>query len=164
MESSFIERGSARFLITERPKERNLGEYLKELKKYNVTDVVRVCEPSYTTDKLTEAGITVHDWSFDDGSSPPQEVLSQWLELIEERFGSAPDSCIAVHCVAGLGRAPVMVAVALMEAGAKYYDAVEFIRSQRKGAFNTKQLLFLEAYKPMSRRRKKKNGESCLVM
>ncbi|XP_065175477.1 PRL-1 phosphatase-like [Sycon ciliatum] len=164
MESSFIEKGLVRFLITERPKERNLTDYVGELLKYNVTDVVRVCEPSYTTDKLLEANIPVHDWYFDDGSAPPPEILSNWLELIEKRFGEASDNCIAVHCVAGLGRAPVMVAIALIESGIKYHDAVEFIRERRKGAFNMKQLQFLEAYKPISRKKKKKNGEACLVM
>lgn len=35
---------------------------------------------------------------------------------------------MAVHCVAGLGRAPVMVAIALIELGMKYEEAVETIR------------------------------------
>lgn len=78
--------------------------------------------------------------------------------------------CIAVHCVAGLGRAPVLVAIALIEAGMKYEDAVEMIRGNgdrrrmavvhsfttyiialadvRRGAINAKQLQYLSQYKP----------------
>ena len=48
--------------------------------------------------------------------------------LFSQRFGTDPSSCVAVHCVAGLGRAPVLVALALIELGMKYEDAVELIR------------------------------------
>lgn len=51
-----------------------------------------------------------------------------FLESNGFRFGSDPSSCVAVHCVAGLGRAPVLVALALIELGMKYEDAVELIR------------------------------------
>ena len=53
------------------------------------------------------------------------------------------ETCIGVHCVTGLGRAPVLVAVALVELGMKYEDAVELIRKKRRGAINAKQLEFL---------------------
>ena len=39
--------------------------------------------------------------------------------------------CIAIHCVAGLGRAPLMVAIALVQAGVAYTKAVEVIRAKR---------------------------------
>ena len=50
---------------------------------------------------------TIHflqDWAFDDGAAPPKEVVEGWLQLLKKKFKEKPGSCIAVHCVAGLGR------------------------------------------------------------
>ncbi|XP_063217453.1 PRL-1 phosphatase-like [Bacillus rossius redtenbacheri] len=159
-----IEFKNTKFLITDRPTDQNIHNYIQELKKHNVKDVVRVCEPSYNTDKLKKEGINVYDLEFDDGSPPPDEVINKWFELLRKRFHEAPGSCIAVHCVAGLGRAPVMVALALIEQGMKYEDAVVFIREKRRGAINAKQLAYLEKYRPKSRL-KVKNGKknSCTL-
>lgn len=63
---------------------------------------------------------------YDDGAAPPPEIIQRWLEAVRSIFQNAPDSsgpngsegpAIAVHCVAGLGRAPVLVAIALIEYG-----------------------------------------------
>lgn len=56
------------------------------------------------------------------------QVVDEWFELLKNRFRESPDACVAVHCVAGLGRAPVLVAVALIELGLKFEDAVALIR------------------------------------
>jgi len=168
-----------RFLITERPSDLSMGSYLEELKKYHVTVVVRVCEPTYSPTKLITNGISVLDLSFPDGQPPPQAIIDDWMDLLrrtfiavaaasEQKRPSSPQSinsdekCIAVHCVAGLGRAPVLVALALMELGMKYEDAVELIRNKRRGAINSKQLGFLEKYKPKSRL-KPTNGGQCIM-
>lgn len=51
-----------------------MQSYVDDLKKNQVTHVVRVCEPTYSTEKLEQNGIGVIDLSFSDGSPPPQEV------------------------------------------------------------------------------------------
>jgi len=151
-----------RFLITERPSDIGMTAYLEELKRYKVVVVVRVCEATYSPDKLISDGIEVRDLSFPDGQPPPQQVIDSWFDLLRTRFSDNPEGCVAVHCVAGLGRAPVLVALALMELGMKYEDAVELIRAKRRGAINAKQLSFLEKYK--TKRRLKPNNGSCSVM
>ncbi|XP_078069439.1 protein tyrosine phosphatase type IVA 1 isoform X2 [Mustelus asterias] len=101
----------------------------------------------------------IEDWPFDDGAPPSNQIVDDWLTLLRAKFREEPGCCIAVHCVAGLGRAPVLVALALIECGMKYEDAVQFIRQKRRGAFNSKQLLYLEKYRPKMRLRfKDSNG------
>ncbi len=45
---------------------------------------------------------------------------------------------MAVHCVAGLGRAPFLVAIALIHKGCERINAIELIRKHRPGALNIK--------------------------
>lgn len=110
--------------------------------------------------------------AYEDGHSPPEDVLKLWLDLVEERFFSgnttaaaanSKDNTIAVHCVAGLGRAPVLVAIALMEfEKMDAVDAVTMIRKGRRGAINEKQLQYLEGYK--CRRRGGGGGCACVIL
>lgn len=98
------------------------------MKKHKVTAVVRVCEPSYKTEELKTEGIEVYDLPYNDGMSPPKEVVEGWFKVLKKQFYENPNSCVAVHCIAGLGRAPSMVAIALIELGLRYEEAVELIR------------------------------------
>jgi protein-tyrosine phosphatase len=44
---------------------------------------------------------------YPDGHSPPPEIIAKWLTVLAETFDNkGPDEtpCIAIHCVAGLGR------------------------------------------------------------
>ncbi|MEE6462999.1 hypothetical protein FKM82_005736 [Ascaphus truei] len=107
------------------------------------------------------------DWPFDDGAPPPNKIVEDWLNLLKAKFCEDPGCCVAVHCVAGLGRAPVLVALALIESGMKYEDAIQFIRQKRRGAINSKQLTYLEKYRPKQRLRFKdphNHKNKCCIM
>jgi len=150
------------FLITDAPDKQNLHLYLKECKKHNVTDIVRICEPTYEADDVQAAGIVLHEMFFEDGQPPSKDIILRWLLLVRQRFPTpnrknktlynVQKPCIAVHCVAGLGRAPVLVGIALIDAGLDVLTAVEFIRSHRHGAINAKQLSFLQDFSIKHRR------------
>lgn len=171
-ELTLIEVNSMRFLIMDAPRTNNVHVYLKEMTKHHVTDVVRVCEPTYPTTDLNNAGITVHEMEYKDGSSPSPQLIQTWLQLVESVFYTTPKtnaaaatgttttkagSCIAVHCIAGLGRAPVMVAIALIEfANMDSLEAVRFIRDRRRGAINQTQITYLSSYRKQYK--KKKHG------
>jgi len=146
---SFVEYKTVRFLIFDAPTDANIELYIKELKDNNVTHLIRACDPSYSTEKLQQAGIEVHEMPFADGGSPTDSVVSHWLRVCKVAF-KQKGAAIGVHCVAGLGRAPVLVAVALIEQGLKYDDAVSLVREKRRGAINQKQLKWLKTYKPES--------------
>ena len=158
---TLVEKAPMRFLIMDAPRQSNLPYYIREMKKHDVTEVVRVCEPTYVPgSEFAAAGICLHEMEYKDGSSPDKELIMSWLRLVEQTCytgtsNSSPSSsgpCIAVHCVAGLGRAPVMVAIALIEfAGMDSVEAVSFIRNKRRGAINEKQLLYLSGYTKMYR-------------
>ena len=88
---------------------------------------------------------------FDDGGIPKIENITEWLKVVDEFYdnnkeeqavlesaqkennkkqfnlkgqGKAGPARIAVHCVAGLGRAPLMVALALVHKGCQSINAI----------------------------------------
>lgn len=147
----------------DRPSDTNVDKFVAECRNHNVSDVVRVCESSYSTEPLEKAAIQVHDLPYPDGDPPPAEIVQRWLSLLRERWATRPDACIAIHCVAGLGRAPVMVAIALMELGSSYDEAVQLIRGKRRGAINKKQLDYLSLYRGRGRL-KQRRGVRCNLL
>mmetsp|Transcript_67910 Transcript_67910/g.122356 ORF Transcript_67910/g.122356 Transcript_67910/m.122356 type:complete len:179 (-) Transcript_67910:254-790(-) len=141
-------------VIMDAPCDANSYSYVQELKAFGVTDVVRTCEPTYSADNFENEGIRVHEMTFPDGAAPPEETIQKWAELICQRYkpkDPTDSGIVAVHCVAGLGRAPVMAAIAMIEMTAMDpMDAVEKIRESRKGAINARQLKFLQSYKRLT--------------
>jgi protein tyrosine phosphatase type 4A len=96
---------------------------------------------------------------FNDGGAPSDEVVNKWLNLLQTTYREETKETIGVHCVAGLGRAPVLVAIAMIESGMNALAAVEYIREKRRGSINMRQIQYLKAYKVRSKR-----GKNCIVM
>lgn len=70
-----------------------------------------------------------------------------WLVTsCEIKFYEEPGYYTAVHRVASLGTAPLLVALALIEGRMKQEDAVQVRKQKQHGDFNIKQLLYLEKY------------------
>lgn len=151
-----------RFLITDRPHNANVSNYVDTLRKHRVTDLVRVAESEYDLEPIKRANINVVDLVFPDGQYPPDSIVKSWFELLKAR-SKDENCCFAIHCVAGLGRAPVLVAIALIELGMTSEDTVELIRSKRRGAINAKQLDYLHRYKSKNRLKKSGNQGMCCV-
>ncbi|CAB1321302.1 unnamed protein product [Coregonus sp. 'balchen'] len=84
------------------------------------------------------------DWAFDDGAPPPTKIVDDWLNLLKSKFseGAPPAPCSpqplpspgklneppSLPSSPPLPGAPVLVALALIEGGMKYEEAVQFIR------------------------------------
>lgn len=158
---SVIESRLINFLVFDAPTDESLPKLVKVLKKHNCRDVVRCCDSSYDEEVLRKASIATHGMVFADGTAPPKDVIAQWLALLDRvrrdnassssSSSSGSKASIGLHCVAGLGRSPLLVAIALIEQGATPLDAVTQVRAARPGSINLPQLRFLQAYKPKSK-------------
>jgi len=149
---SSLKYGKLQFVIMDAPTDDNLRTYISELKKKRVRCVVRTCEPTYSEEPLVAAKMNVKDLPFPDGQPPNDDVIQQWLQVVlDECRGNNPHP-VAVHCVAGLGRAPVLVAIALIEISElPPLKAIHLIRNIRRGAINQKQYQYLKGYVRKSR-------------
>jgi len=159
---TIVEKLGMKFIISCTPRPDNLQRWIDLWKAEGVKNVVRACEPTYEASELEAAGIHLHEMEYSDGSSPSPQMIQTWLELVESVFPrrghATPEAgtAIAVHCVAGLGRAPLFVVLAFIERGMKNLEAVDFVRSKRRGSVNAKQLEFVRGYQ--------RRHKECLIM
>lgn len=159
---SVVEWGQLRFLLGNSPADALMPLYVAAYRAEDVSHVVCAAELAYDPAPLAAAGIALHVLAFADGAAPPDALVDQWIALLHTVFGppGAPPPrppTVAVHCSAGLGRAPVLVTIALIEYGMEPRDAIVFVRSAHRGAINAQQVLFFKSY----RRRTKPAHSSC---
>lgn len=145
-------------LIHDCPSDKHIQEYISLMQEHGVQYCARLCEATYYDESpLVEANIHVEDLNFQDGTFPSKDILIRFRDMVKRaklefnanKTTSILDKpCISVHCVSGIGRAPVMASVVLIDHGIDNLTAVEFVRSRRRGAINSNQLKDLLKYKP----------------
>jgi cell division cycle 14 len=105
-------------------------DYVPIFKKMGVTMVVRLNKPQYDKKKFTKNGIKHLDLYFLDGSTPPDNIVDQFLYHAENEKGA-----LAVHCKAGLGRTGSLIALWVMKhIGFPPADFIGWIRIARPGS------------------------------
>mmetsp|Transcript_88448 Transcript_88448/g.108298 ORF Transcript_88448/g.108298 Transcript_88448/m.108298 type:complete len:165 (+) Transcript_88448:374-868(+) len=155
---SYLNFKSFQFIIMDAPTDYNLATYVDELESKKVTTLVRTCLPTYEVSELNKKGIRVIGLTYPDGSAPTKDIILSWLNIVNNEM-LVNKKPVAVHCVAGLGRSVVLVAIALIEYyGLKPGYVINMIRDVRKGAFNNKQCKFLQTYKPI------KDQQCCIIL
>lgn len=146
-----------KFVITETPTDKLMNTFVSFFKFNKVTDIVRLSEPAYSNTEFNNCGMVVHDLFFADGSCPSPKIIEEWLAIVKSVFSDTTERTIAVHCVSGLGRSPLLVTIALIElCGMENADAITYVRNTIKGALNRKQLDFVYYYK--------KSDDKCIIL
>eukprot|EP00039_Didymoeca_costata_P031918 m.36390 g.36390 ORF g.36390 m.36390 type:complete len:172 (+) comp9102_c0_seq1:285-800(+) len=154
---SVIREGPLKLLVTAKPRPEEVQEFLALLKKYGVKHLVRVTSATYSTKEIEAAGIRVHTWPYNNGDGPDESIAMKFLNLSKRFIKSGDEGFLAVHCDSGLGRGPVMAAMALIANGVDADEAIERIRESRKGAINKRQEQYLKDFQ-------KKFAKKCTIL
>ncbi len=139
---TYINHDGLKIFITETPNDSNIGSFITQLNQNGIKHVVRLCGQTYDPQSIINSNINFYDWVYPDGSIPTQEIIINWNKIIQL------NEPVLVHCIAGLGRAPLLAVVSLIEKKMDQIDAIDFIRNKRPGSLNSKQIEWLAAYKP----------------
>ncbi|OMJ69428.1 hypothetical protein SteCoe_32860 [Stentor coeruleus] len=94
--------------------------YVSLFRNLGVTDIIRLNNKTYEAERFLRYGFNHRDLYFLDGSVPSEEIVEEFIELVDKVPGA-----IAVHCKAGLGRTATLIGCYAI----KYYGftGLEFI-------------------------------------
>lgn len=145
------------YIVTQSPDSYNLQIYKDFLLINCVNTVVKLCEgKEYDYDFLFRNGIKLIDVPICDGTIPSENIMIEWINIIKNEMKTKKG--LAVHCVSGLGRAPLFVCIGLIKIDKMDpVDAITFVRKSIPRALNKNQINFLST---LSSNEKK---EKCLI-
>jgi len=155
-----IEYNNIHFFIFQTPTQQNIVQYASQLYNNGVKYIICLTTPLYNPAILTEHGIIYDNIFIKDGDVPELDHLLKWFDLLDDQINN-----IGIHCNAGIGRAPLMVVIALIYLGMNYLDAIDHVRHVIKNALNTVQLNYIyKIHKTIKKMYKKRHSlNSCYI-
>lgn len=154
--NAIIVKDDRTFMITPSPNESNIKDYVDLLKSKSINLVIKATEDKlYDSTIYKDNGIEYIELSFSDGTVPDEEIINHLVGLTKDY------KSICVHCKAGLGRAPIIMALILiLEFNMDIYDTIDEIKKILPKSFNKIQLNFLYKFKRSKYIKKNK----CIIM
>ena len=90
-------------------------KYVDIFKKFNVKRVIRLNEERYNKKFFTDKDIAHNDLFFIDGSTPPDNIVEQFMKVCDDHFENPDAGAISIHCKAGLGRTGTLIGLWAMK-------------------------------------------------
>lgn len=131
------------FSVTGSPTHTNIDEYIKYLKSNSIEIVIKLNEKDlYDTGKFKQNDIEFIQIKIQDGNIPTKDDIIK-INKISNEYNS-----ICMHCTAGLGRAPlVMALIMILQFNQEPHDAALEIRKKIPKCLNKFQIEFLTEFK-----------------
>lgn len=129
-----------KFLITSSPETfGDISFYGATLKTNNINTVISLIPVSKKLDGFDNYLLT-----YDDGDFPPESVTNNFDKIINHTIKKYHTLNVAIHCKAGLGRSPTLVAYFLIKfLNYQPIDAINYMRNYIPHCINTRQLTYL---------------------
>lgn len=118
--------------------------YFDYFKSHNVSTIIRLNKRMYDAKRFTKAGFEHVDLFFVDGSTPSNEIVERFINVVDSAKGA-----VAVHCKAGLGRTGTLIGCWMMkEYGVTAAESMAWLRICRPGSVIGPQQQFLIGKQP----------------